>query len=265
MATISTPYGSGITDGPTLDVAGLNADLTADALLPTRRGVLSEPNGGIEAANLDASFLVTQEMIQPGEVADSYSYGYHRRLDYFSDLAPDLSVERYIPLAFGAATVELPYDCSLLLFDLHVFHSQWRLWRRYDQEQGGSFMSAEIITRIRVNGMVKQETRRPHAPTVYISAAQSLAGAGHYDRFEHYAAGTLSQHYAMKSPSAGVYDISIEVFLGIPTASAGDQLKWPFAYSTTHKGDTTSTTSGDCYVFSRFSTGAVGISYDYWK
>ena len=122
MADITRNYT--MTDGNILSPVNVNADIYTPAAPGV--GLVSEPNGNLDANNFHAAFVVQRQHIIPGEVVRFAQGGSRFSLDYV-DKAFSLDTDtEYVPIAGVAARLYLPYPCDACLLEWQFFYSVWK-------------------------------------------------------------------------------------------------------------------------------------------
>jgi hypothetical protein len=136
MATItpSTTY----TDGAALDIAGHNANIFSAV---SGKGVLSEPNGGLEQVNLDPGsvlpfrepFRIHDEHVMSEEAVIARQESLTVPMDIFSNAFGDPGVEEddvreksFVAIAGLSQRVYVPYDVSAMIWQWSFFAAVYR-------------------------------------------------------------------------------------------------------------------------------------------
>ncbi len=205
MATItaSTTY----PDGNPLDVAGHNANLASET---SGEGILSEPNGGLEAANLDATFEVTRELVGPGEAVRTFQDGMVLTREFTSDLFPGGTGEvEFVPIAGLSLRFRLPYDVSAVLWMWSAFVNSWRLLGGVDDGQGNITWTEgpDVLIRAYLDGVKQDVTTRGVPVTAY-----HVDGQGIFD-VESRATRQFDMHLLSESLSAGTHSLTVKLYM----------------------------------------------------
>jgi len=132
VAGIPTSYT--YTDGSELDTDGHNTNVySTDS---SGEGIMSEANGGLDGANLDAGFKVYAEHIQPGEVTQAAQEAHVETVDCWQDVfarAPaqsndvaTVTVDNCVPVPGCGIRFYQPYAASYALLSFSFFVSNHR-------------------------------------------------------------------------------------------------------------------------------------------
>lgn len=172
MATVLLPYT--YVKGSVLDPAGHNRN--AYSLTPGD-GVYSELNGGVAGVNLVSSFQVTSELVQPEQVTFARADGAVSTLDNMGDVNlcdQDNSVDKVLAsqaLPGCGLRIFLPFDATMLLWEVSFFWhcSRFTLPGSIIPIDGGSGIkvSSLILTKLSVDGVMQDYTRREYPPTLF--------------------------------------------------------------------------------------------------
>ena len=174
MATVELPYT--YVRGETLDASGHNRNAFS---LDPGKGVYSEPNGGIDGVNLSSAFEITADLVQPEQATFARASGAVSTLDNMGDVNlcdQDDSVDatlRSQSLPGCGLRVYLPFDASMVLWEVSFFWHCSR-FKLPDKATTGSDtwpadakQSSKIITKLVVDGVVQDYTRREYPPTLF--------------------------------------------------------------------------------------------------
>ena len=208
MAVIPDNYP--LVDGNVLDVAQWNRKIFS---LVNNEGILSEPNGGLDATNLAANFRVRAEHIWPGEQARAASEWAVGTLDFYSDAFNDDATSTFITIPGASSRFEIPYTASLVIYQWSLFASVWRFTVDDDPENaavpayrvaGAIDIGAGIDGAPVANHTIR---RMPETAWSYWQTATALTirhteqlCAQHYDQF-----------HAVDNVVAGVHEVDARV------------------------------------------------------
>ena len=121
MADIPNTYP--LVDANVLDVALWNRKIFS---IVGSEGILSEPNGGLEAANLAANFSVRDEHVWPGEAVRAASEWAVGTLDFYNDAFADEVSSSFISIPGAASRFQIPWPASVVIYQWSLFASVWR-------------------------------------------------------------------------------------------------------------------------------------------
>lgn len=211
MATItpSTTY----TDGAVLDIAGHNANIYSTT---SGKGVLSEPNGGLEQVNLDPgpAFAVAAEHVMSEEAVMARQESTTTPMDLFSNAfgdagqtEDDLIEKSYVTIAGLAQRVHLPFTMSAVLW-------QWSFFANVYRADMGELSRDAIIIRAYLDGNPISSFTRP----LVVSAVLETAGSGFtsYPLAFNYEDSTAMWYDFSKlstNVSAGYHELSVKVYM----------------------------------------------------
>ena len=125
-------------------------------------GIYSEPNGGLESANLAAGFQAGAEHIAPEEAIVTRQDAYIGDSDYMNAAIGNDDSSLYHPVAGCALRVQLPYAVASIFWMWSYFISVWRPIKAND---GTTLTGTMIIT---LDGAVIDHTQRRIPPTAHI-------------------------------------------------------------------------------------------------
>jgi hypothetical protein len=220
MATItpSTTY----TDGVLLNIAGHNANIFSTT---SGKGVLSEPNGGLEQANLDPGslspfrepFRIYDESVMSEEAVFARQDGLVVPMDLFSDAFGDAGQtedafreKSFITIAGLAQRTYFPYAAAAVIWQWSFFAALYRPVVVGD----GSSSSPGIFVRAYLDGQPLASFTRP----LVTSARLSEVGFGaNYMRdnedIEDFTAMWYDFSKLSTNVSAGYHELSIKVYM----------------------------------------------------
>jgi len=187
-----------------LNTAGLNSDVYSPV---AARGIYSEPNGQLDAANLDATFQVEAQHIIQGEAARAYGAGSKTTLDFVNQaFGTDDNSDNFKPIPGLAVRFKMPYDCTAVLFTWEFFFS---VWRHYEGTYAAQTAAPIIQTKAFINGVALAHTLAGCPETVFgIGPAQ--AGV----KKEHLNAACRSGSHLASNLAAGWHELSIRLYMG---------------------------------------------------
>jgi hypothetical protein len=181
MATITptTTY----PNGAALSVAGHNGNIYSTT---AGQGILSEPNGGLVVANLDAAFEVQDEHVMPEEAVFARMNGTTIPMDVYNNAfgqREDDEDPNYVAVGGLCERVYVPYDVAFGVWQWAFYMAPWRPFiYRLDNETAAI---PDMALRVYIDG-VEQPAFRRYMPVtaetdalLFTSAAGSVAGPNH--------------------------------------------------------------------------------------
>lgn len=217
MATItpSTTY----TNGAALDIAGHNANIFSTA---SGKGVLSEPNGGLEQANLDATFRVRDEHVMSEEAVIAKSEGLTIPMDIYNNAFAMREDDDpvYVPIGGLNQRVYIPFDMSAVVWQWSFYVA---VFRPYMVEVIDDQLFAQdiptVAVRVYVDGVEYPAFRRPLpvSADLWLSldpavSLNSSAPTGQIN-YENVAALWYDFSKLQQNVSAGYHELSVKVYM----------------------------------------------------
>jgi hypothetical protein len=242
MATITpqTTY----TDGALLDIANHNANVYS---VTPGRGVMSEPNGGLEQANLITGFTVRAEHIMSEEAVSARADSLTMPMDIYSNgfgMANDVEAN-YVAVAGLCQRTYIPFNISALVWEWSFFIAAFR-----------PAIGIENITvrpnldmRVFIDGVEYPSMRRP----VPISA-DILAGTATLFDFEQIAANWYDFALLQENVSQGYHELAVKLFMERPTDPSTDETP-TVDVSGALFGPDQAGTDVECKIYTRISYG----------
>jgi hypothetical protein len=171
MATITpqTTY----PDGAALDIANHNANIYS---VTPGRGVMSEPNGGLEQANLVAGFTVRAEHIMSEEAVSARAETTITPMDLFSNgfgLADDNDDRAYVGIGGLCQRVYIPFDISALVWEWSFFIAPFKVVVHDQEDYAGPSVTAAIDIRVEIDGVNYENWRRFPPNTAFSESVDS--------------------------------------------------------------------------------------------
>lgn len=217
MATItpSTTY----PDGVVLDIAGHNANIFSTT---SGKGILSEPNGGLEQINLDpgslvpfrAAFAVADEHVMSEEAVFARQDGTTIPMDLFSNAFGDagqtedsLREKSFVTIAGLSERVYFPYAVTAVVWQWSFFANVYRAFMGDEGSDG-------IIIRAYLDGQPLASFTRPLVISAALAPASSSTGnyplnGDHED--------TTAMWYDFSklstNVSAGYHELTVKVYM----------------------------------------------------
>ena len=215
MATItaSTTY----TDGANLDIAGHNANIFSTT---SGKGVLSEPNGGLEQANLfpgsavplELPFTIRDEHVMSEEAVMGRSEGTTAPTDIYSNAFGVLTEtsDAYVPVGGLCQRVYAPYDISSMVWQWSFYAAVFRPAVHYIEDTQDTRL-VELAMRLYVDGIEYPAYRRFLPCTAYFeNGGTPTSGTLNYDAV---GASWFDITKLMKNVSKGWHELTIRLFM----------------------------------------------------
>lgn len=204
MATITpqTTY----PDGAVLDVANHNANIYS---VTPGRGIMSEPNGGLEQANLVTGFTVRAEHIMTEEAVIAKAESLTVPMDVYSNgigVVTDVDTN-YIAVAGLCQRVYIPFDISALVWEWSFFIAAFRPAVAI----GDVNTRYALDLRVFIDGVEYTSMRRA-API----SAKCTVGANALFDSEQVCANWYDFALLQESVTKGYHDIAVKLFMERP-------------------------------------------------
>lgn len=156
MATITpnTTY----PNGATLPTASHNANIYSTT---SGRGIMSEPNGGLQVVNLDAAFTIRDEHVMPEEAVIARMDGTTIPMDVYNNAfgIRDDDNPAYVAIAGLGERVYVPYNLTAMVWQWSFHISVFRPYLYSTDEQGQAAL-ADMNIRVFIDGIEQQAHRR---------------------------------------------------------------------------------------------------------
>jgi len=245
MATITpaTTYPAGA-----LDIAGHNANIFSTT---AGQGVLSEPNGGLEQANLAGSFRVRDEHIMSEEAVMARAEGLTTPMDIYSNAfgVKEETDSAYVAIGGLCQRVYIPYAMSAVIWQWSFFAACFRPAITYDGDTQDSRL-VELAMRLYIDGVEYPAFRRFLPCTAYFENASADA----VFNFENVGATWFDITKLQQNVAAGYHELSIKLFAPRATNPLSDTDEGPtFVAPTGLFGPNSPLTT--CRVYTRVSYG----------
>ena len=121
MAVITRFYS--MSDGAVLEPNKLNEDIHSNT---AGRGIVSEPNGGLNVANLHATFKLERHLIIPGETVCAAQNGSRKTIDIVDKAFGQDDDTHFVPIAGVAVRKKFPFAMTAMLLEWNFFYSLFR-------------------------------------------------------------------------------------------------------------------------------------------
>lgn len=216
MATItpSTTY----SNGAALDIAGHNANIFSTT---SGKGVLSEPNGGLEQANLDPGslspfrepFRIYDENVMSEEAVFARQDSLTAPMDLFSNAfgdagqtEDDLREKSFVTIAGLSERIYFPYAVTAVVWQWSFFANVYRAFM-------GETGSDGIIIRAYLDGQPIVAFTRPLVISAQVYPGAGSANNALADDYEDSTAMWYDFSKLSTNVSAGYHELSIKVYM----------------------------------------------------
>jgi len=244
MATITpaTTYPAGA-----LDIAGHNANIFSTT---AGQGIMSEPNGGLEQANLDAAFDVRDEHVMSEEAVTARAESLTVPMDVFNNAFAQREEDdpTFVPVGGLCQRVYIPYDVSAVVWQWSFFVAVWRpfLVSSVEDTLFGADVP-QVAVRVYIDGVEYPAFRRPFPVSADLAIQDNpVAGsAGAAINYENVTSLWYDLSKLQQSVSAGYHELTVRVFMPrVHFMDEEDELKVDagvrrFATSPVYDGDDT--------------------------
>lgn len=211
MATITpqTTY----PDGAALDIALHNSNIYS---VTSGRGIMSEPNGGLEQANLVAGFTVRAEHIMSEEAVFARADSMTTPMDIYSNGFGMVNDDEtgYVAVAGLAQRVYIPFDISALVWEWSFFAAAFRPAIGL----GDGVLRPGLDMRVFFDGVEYLSMRRALPVSV-----DMLAGTSTLFVFEQICANWYDFAALEENVAKGYHELSVKLFMERPIDPGTDQ------------------------------------------
>ena len=214
MATITatTTY----PDGAALNIAGHNENVFSTT---AGKGVMSEPNGGLDKVNLVGGFTLRDEHVMSEEAAfarqDSSTFAFDLYNNVFGQRED--GEKTYVTLGGLSHRLYIPFDVSALVWQWSFFIAPWRpyITQFFEGQEVGTQSIPDLYLRVFVDGVDKTPFFRAVAvsadvqiqPSAYSGTAQ---GRVNYERVS---AMWYDISKLETSVTKGFHELSVRVYM----------------------------------------------------
>lgn len=204
MATITpnTTY----PNGATLPTASHNANIYSTT---SGRGIMSEPNGGLQVVNLDAAFTIRDEHVMPQEAVMSMMDGTTVPMDVYNNAfgIRDDEDPAYVALAGLCQRVYFPFAATFASWQWSFHVSVFRPFMINMDNQSGPDISP-IAVRVFVDGVELPVWRRNFPVSAEIDVLNNT-----FTNHEQICPLWFDLTYLQQAPAAGYHDIAVKLYL----------------------------------------------------
>lgn len=203
MAVIipNTTYPAG-----TFPVTAHNANIYSTT---SGRGIMSEPNGGLQVVNLDAAFTVRDEHVMPEEAVVARMDGTTIPMDVYNNAfgIRDDEDPVYVAIAGLGERVYVPYAMAAVLWQWSFHVSVFRPFMHDDENQNGPDL-ARIAVRVFLDGVELPAWRRN-----FPVSAEVDVGNDTFVNHEQICPLWYDLSYLQLGVAAGYHEISAKLYL----------------------------------------------------
>jgi|DEB19_MinimDraft_3_1074340.scaffolds.fasta_scaffold00851_5 hypothetical protein len=208
MATItpSTTY----PDGTTLNVTGHNANIYSTV---AGKGILSEPNGGLQQVNLDAAFQVRADHVMAEEAVRARQDSLTTPMDIYSNgFGTLLDVDgNYVAIGGLCHRAYIPFDVDALVWEWSFFLAAFRPAVTAKETAGGAAYTPDVVFRVYVDGTEFPAMRRQPPVSARVSSTISETANA-----EAVSANWYDFTHLQKNVSKGFHDVAVKVYIQPP-------------------------------------------------
>ena len=266
MATITaaTTYPAG-----PLNIAGHNANVFSTT---AGQGVMSEPNGGLEIANLDPSFVVRDEHVMSEEAVMAKAEGLTVPMDVYNNAFAMREEDDpvFVPVGGLCQRVYIPFNVSAVMWQWSFYVAVWRpfMVRTFEDQLLGADIP-QVSVRLFIDGVEYPAFRRPLpvSADLWVSSSPLVGSAGGQINYENVSAVWYDISKLQTAVTAGYHELSIKLYM--PRVHFGtdeDEMQVQasvlrFATSPTNDGDPTVATT----VHTRVTLGSRSVRFVMFK
>lgn len=211
MATITpvTTYPAGA-----LNIAGHNANVFSTT---AGQGIMSEPNGGLEIANLDPSFTMRDEHVMSEEAVRGSQDGLNAPMDLFSNGFGDSGdsedaprEKTFVTVAGLSHRVYFPFTARFVLWQWSFFSSVYHP-AFYDVNNG--YNRDNLIIRAYLDGQPIAAFTRPLVPSAMIYEGLGTTNNARSEDYEDSTAMWYDFSKLSKNVTEGYHELDIKVYM----------------------------------------------------
>lgn len=190
-------------NGSVISVNGHNANVYSTV---AGKGIFSEPNGGLGAANASATFKVVDEHIMPEEAVMARMDSTTVPMDVYSNAFGTRSDQNdtYVAIAGLSERVYLPYDMSAVIWQWSFFASGWIPY--FFKFSSGAWGVGDLWLRLFIDDVEYATFRRSLPITGDLVADADISALASPDQY--YFRSTNKGGIDREQPAAQWFDIS---------------------------------------------------------
>jgi hypothetical protein len=242
-------------NGAALSVPNHNANVYATA---SGRGIMSEPNGGLQVVNLDAAFTIRDEHIMPEEAVVARMDGSTVPMDVYNNAfgIRDDDDPTYVPLAGLGERLYIPYAMTAVVWQWALHISVVRPWINDPEEQSGPEL-ANMGIRVFIDGVEQPTYRRTFPTTLSLTGTPGLDMA--FKDYEHTSQLWYDFALLQNNVAAGFHELTVKLYLPRVTYGSEEVLFFTPMSSFTGTFDPPSTDTVECTMHTRISFGTRSV------
>lgn len=210
--TATTTY----TDGAALDIAGHNENVFSTT---AGKGIMSEPNGNLQQANLVGGFTVRDEHVMSEEAVIARQDSSTFTFDIYNNVFGQREDEEQTYVAIGGLSqrVYIPFDCDALLWQWSFFIAPWRPY--YAEQTGddtGNQDIPDLFIRVYFDGVENSAFRRSTAVSADIAkdTKYGLKGSAQSNvNYENVTAMWYDISKLVTPVAKGFHDVSVRIYM----------------------------------------------------
>jgi len=203
-------------------VAAHNANIYSTT---SGRGVMSEPNGGLQVVNLDAAFMVKDEHVMPQEAVVAQMDGTTIPMDVYNNAfgIRDDDDPAYVAIAGLGQRVYVPYTMAAVLWQWSFHVSVFRPYMfNLDNQQAGADLAAMTL-RCFIDGVEQQAHRRGLPVSADVLLGTSFTGTASDDtNYEQVCQLWFDITKLQQNVAAGYHELTIKLYLPRLTFNPGN-------------------------------------------
>lgn len=210
--TATTTY----TDGAALSISGHNENVYSTT---AGKGVMSEPNGNLQQANLVGGFTVRDEHVMAEEAViarqDSSTFAF----DVYNNAFGQREDEEQTYVAIGGLSqrVYIPFDCDALLWQWSFFIAPWRPYvAETTGDDTGNQDIPDLFIRVYFDGVENSAFRRSTAVSADLTTdtEYGLKGsAGANVNYENVTAMWYDISKLVTPVTQGFHEVSVRIYM----------------------------------------------------
>lgn len=210
VITPSTTYPAG-----QLDIAGHNANVYSTT---AGKGVMSEPNGGLDTTNLAVGFEVRDEHVMSEEAVRASQDGVNTPMDLFSngfgdsgDTEDSLREKTFVTVAGLSQRVYFPFDVRFVVWQWSTFISVYHPCFYVTAQDG--FSRDNLIIRAYLDGSPIAAFTRPMVPSAMVYEGLGTTNNARSEDYEDSTAMWYDFSRLQKNVAKGYHELDIKVYM----------------------------------------------------
>lgn len=203
-------------DGAALNIAGHNENVFSTT---AGKGVMSEPNGGLDKVNLAGGFTLRDEHVMSEEAVfarqDSSTFAFDLYNNAFGQR--DDAEKTYVTLGGLSHRLYIPFDVSALVWQWSFFIAPWRpyITQYFQGQEAGTQSIPDLYLRVFVDGVDKTPFFRAVAVSADVQISPSDYGgtAGGRVNYERVTAMWYDISKLETSVTKGFHELAVRVYM----------------------------------------------------